>query len=147
MVTRQIRVPAILRRLTQYFLALVFVLSAIGKATSPAAFLNFRSLLPFLSSFDEDIALYGTLIWEFAVASLLLIKQTSATGSILAFASLLLFSAVLIYASSAGVTLPCGCFGRVYQERSLDFSILRNILLLTLAALSTAGLNRTTKPG
>ena len=85
-------------RLAHMTLALVFILSALGKAFSPSSFLSVHNTISFFSFIDATTALYGSIVLEALVAFLLLVERTAPLGSLAAFGSLLVFSGVLMYA-------------------------------------------------
>jgi hypothetical protein len=61
-----------------------------------------------------------------------------AVGGTLALALLLAFSIVIVRALRAGVTAPCACFGARRGDGLSPWDVLRNGMLMALAAIATA---------
>ena len=128
---------AFLLRFTRYFLAVVFIASAIGKAINPHDFYNFVSLLPFPSFASTSYFLALIVIAEVMLGILLIVRRTAYLGAILSSCALFVFLVVLIFASHNDVSTPCGCFGALTIDHSIDASILIDVILLLLATIIT----------
>ncbi len=120
--------------LPRYLLALLFAVSAIGKACLPSQFHTFLADVfsipsPYLTPLQWVVS-----VMEAIIACLLLFPRTSRLGGYLSFLLLLGFTIVLVYAAQLPTAVSCGCFGGVILERGLDESILRNIVFLLIAA-------------
>lgn len=119
----------------RYLLAVVFIASAIGKVISPHDFYSFVSSLQFSSFVSTSYFLALIVIAEVMLAILLIVKRTVYWGAILSSCALFLFLVVLILASYNDVTTPCGCFGGLTIDHSIDASILTDVILLLLTAM------------
>jgi hypothetical protein len=126
-----------LHTFARYLLAVVFIASAIGKAISPRDFYSFVSLLPFTSFVSTTYFLALVVVAEVMLAILLIVKRTAYLGGILSSCALFVFLVVLISASYYEVTTPCGCFGALTIDHSIDASILIDIVLFCVAAIIT----------
>jgi hypothetical protein len=113
----------------------LFLVSAVGKITSPDDFHSFVRSIPWVSGFGSGALLYAVVIVELALVLLLVISRTSNFGGVAAFVVLFGFTVVLLYASQTGYEQPCGCFGGVMDGGSIGSSILRNSVLMLLSAL------------
>jgi hypothetical protein len=120
--------------IARYILAAVFLFSAMGKLVSPAQFHAF--VASFLPTIDTTVLLYAVVLAEIALAFLLVYPRTSVVGGVCSVGALLAFTLLLIVQSHAGSEVPCGCFGEFIAPLSHDASILRNFVLLLLAALT-----------
>lgn len=116
-------------------LALVFIISIITKISSSPGVKEFLAAIPWFSGWNRDFILYLTVTIEVVISTLLIFQKSSRFGGFLAFTVLSLFTVLLAYASYTQVSVPCGCFGELLAEASLDNSIFRNILLLLLSVL------------
>jgi len=119
----------------RYALAAVFIVSAIGKLSSPAQFYAFASSLNLPGVFNPQLLIYTLIGFELAVSILLMYPTTVKLGGILSFGVVFLFTTILMYVSQTGEDVACGCFGDIIKESSADISILRNFILLLLSGL------------
>jgi len=121
--------------IARYFLAVVFIASAIGKAINPHDFYSFVSSLPFPSLLSTSYFLAVIVTAEVILAILLIVKRAVYWGAILSSCALLAFLVVLIFASNNAATTPCGCFGGLATDHSIETSILTDVILLLLTAM------------
>jgi putative oxidoreductase len=111
-------------------LAGVFGLAGGLKITDPAAFaveINRYQLVPWWSC--ALLALF--LPWlEICVGIGLLTRRFSRGALVWATALLLLFSVALLSAMLRGLSIDCGCFGRLWQSTGTLWPLIRNLVLL-----------------
>ncbi len=134
MVPRARRLISFLPLFAKYLVSFIFLASVTGKLLSPADFTLFVSSFGFLDFLPARVLLLLSVGVEQALACLLIYPKSSRLGILLSFGALLLFTAVLVVASMTEMKTPCGCFGNLLGESSLDTSILRNIVLLLIVA-------------
>jgi Methylamine utilisation protein MauE. len=111
-------------------LALLFVLAGGLKLLDPAAFaaeINRYQLIPWWGC-----ALLAVLLpWLEICAGIGLLTRSFSPGS-LTWVTLLLvvFSLALLSAMLRGLSIDCGCFGRLWQSTGTFWPLLRNLVLL-----------------
>jgi uncharacterized membrane protein YphA (DoxX/SURF4 family) len=137
----------VLSLVARYALALIFLVSAIGKLSSSIDFHSFVRTVPWGSGFDPGALLFAVVIVELSVVFLLVIPRTYKVGAAAAFVVLLSFTAVLMYASHTGFEQPCGCFGGFLEGESHAASILRNVFFMVLSSLSVLDTHMVTTTG
>lgn len=76
---------------------------------------------------------------ELATAVLLLTTITAAVGAALALVLMLVFSAAIARSLARGEAPDCHCFGALHSEPAGPRTLIRNLLLAALAAISLAG--------
>jgi uncharacterized membrane protein YphA (DoxX/SURF4 family) len=126
----------VLSLVARYVLALIFLLSVIGKLSSPTDFHSFVRTVPWGSGFDPGTLLFAVVIIELSLIPLLIIPSTCKVGAAAAFVVLLVFTGLLMYTSQSGYAQSCGCFGGFLEVQSHAVSILRNVLFLALSSAS-----------
>ena len=114
-------------------LAAVFVVAAIGKLFDPAGSTKA------LRDFGVPEALVRPLLFllpvtELLLAAAMLFVSTSWFGAVGAAAMLLIFTGGMIYQLANGNSPDCHCFGQIHNEPVGTSSIIRNVLLILLAA-------------
>ncbi|MFZ0386091.1 MAG: TlpA disulfide reductase family protein [Solirubrobacteraceae bacterium] len=119
-------------------LAAVFAVAAAGKARDQTGARD--ALRAF--GVPTGIVIGGAVllpIAETTAAIALLIAPTATVGAALALALLVLFSAAIGRELAAGRTPECHCFGQLQSEPIGPSSLLRNVVLASLAVLVIAG--------
>jgi hypothetical protein len=115
-------------------LAAVFLLAGGLKLLDPAEFaaeINRYQLIPWWSC--ALLALF--LPWlELCVGAGLLTRRFSSGALAWATALLLLFSVALLSAMLRGLSIDCGCFGRLWQATGTLWPLIRNLVLLGIVA-------------
>jgi hypothetical protein len=126
---------------SRVLLAGVFGVSAIGKIISPSSFYAFARGLGWIAIIPTVALLVVIVGLELVLALALLFRKTSHLAIAGSFVVLVLFTAVLMYASHSEGTVAstCGCFGELLPAGTLDASILRNLVLLALCAVTLMG--------
>jgi putative oxidoreductase len=115
-------------------LAGLFILAGVLKVLDPAAFaieINRYQLIPWWSC-----ALLALLLpWlEICVGIALLTRWFSRGALAWITALLIVFSLALLSAMLRGLSIDCGCFGRVWQSTGTFWPLLRNLVLLGMTA-------------
>jgi putative oxidoreductase len=120
--------------LLRILLAALFVLAGGLKILDPAAFaveINRYQLIPWWGS--AILALF--LPWlEICVGIGLLTPWFSRGALVWVGALLIVFSVALLSAMLRGLNIDCGCFGRVWQSTGTFWPLVRNFVLLGIAA-------------
>jgi uncharacterized membrane protein YphA (DoxX/SURF4 family) len=123
-------------RLCQIVLGLLFAVAAVAKLTDIGAFVtqvhNFR-IVPVAA---ENL-LAMTLPWiELLGALALLFNLRPRAGAAVITGMLVVFTLAVIVAMSRGLSIECGCFGRLDATRVGMTKVLQNVGMMTLGVLS-----------
>jgi hypothetical protein len=125
-----------------YFLAAVFLFSAVSKLFSHAQFDQFVLGLPPLSLLGPDLSRYLIVLLELSIATFVLLRPTRVLGGFIAFLTLFFFTVILIVGASVNPGTLCGCFGEAMGEGSAEGAILRNIVLLCVSVAVFVAMDR-----
>ncbi|MEL7835259.1 MauE/DoxX family redox-associated membrane protein [Fodinibius sp. Rm-B-1B1-1] len=120
----------------RYILGILFLISGIGKliSASEARYLVELLATEFYWLIEyADFIVTATSIFELILAGLLIgnkLLRWALTGT---FALLAIFSSVLGYFYLQGMTIEnCGCFGAFGFASGLEFTLIRNVILILL---------------
>jgi putative oxidoreductase len=115
-------------------LAGLFILAGVLKLLDPAAFaveINRYQMIPWWSC--ALLALF--LPWlEICMGIALLTRWFSRGALAWVITLLIVFSLALLSAMLRGLSIDCGCFGRVWQTTGTFWPLLRNLVLLGMTA-------------
>jgi len=115
-------------------LAGLFILAGVLKLLDPAAFaveINRYQLIPWWSC--ALLALF--LPWLEICMGIALLTRWFSRGALAWVTTLLIvFSLALLSAMLRGLSIDCGCFGRVWQTTGTFWPLLRNLVLLGMTA-------------
>ncbi|HZC34317.1 MAG TPA: MauE/DoxX family redox-associated membrane protein [Chthoniobacterales bacterium] len=132
MIGYRLLVIGYLRSALRVLLAALFVLAGGLKVLDPAAFaveISRYQLIPWWSC--AILALF--LPWlEICVGIVLLTPWFSRGGLAWSAALLIVFSIALLSAMLRGLSIDCGCFGRVWQSTGTFWPLVRNLVLLAI---------------
>ena len=128
----QLRVLGWVALVLRIVLAGLFVLAGGLKLLDPAAFaveINRYQLIPWWSC-----ALLALLLpWlEICVGIALLTRWFSRGALVWVTALLIVFSLALLSAMLRGLSIDCGCFGRLWQSTGTFWPLVRNVVLLAI---------------
>ncbi|MBV9791119.1 MAG: hypothetical protein JOZ51_23185 [Chloroflexi bacterium] len=119
-------------------LALIFAVSALGKARDVAAFREAIADFKLLPAGLVSAAAWGFLVGEVAVVLLMLAGGALlGLGFVLAIVLLALFAVALLLVLQRRIKVTCNCFGRSEQHVS-PYDVLRNLLLIGCSLLGLA---------
>lgn len=117
----------------------VFLASAVGKMMDREGTAVSMSHYPFLpAGFGRFIA-YTFPAIELAVGVMLILGLFTRFAALAAVLLFVLFTGLVIYDLSRGSDQSCHCFGRISSEKLTPLAVVRNVLLLALAALVVVG--------
>ncbi len=114
-------------------LAVVYGVAGIGKLLSPQStdlLIETFRLSPRLRPAVSALATF-----ELTVAGALLLPATSRAAAAVSCLALLLFSALVVRNVSRGLAGSCNCFGRFHSSKIGGWTILRNVVLISISAL------------
>jgi putative oxidoreductase len=115
-------------------LAGLFILAGVLKLLDPAAFaveINRYQMIPWWSC--ALLALF--LPWLEICMGIALLTRWFSRGALAWVTTLLIvFSLALLSAMLRGLSIDCGCFGRVWQTTGTFWPLLRNLVLLGMTA-------------
>jgi uncharacterized membrane protein YphA (DoxX/SURF4 family) len=122
-------------------IASLFAISFVGKINDPSTTILFLSDL----GFSETIALVlvrVVTVLEIALAGAILIPKTKSAASHASLLLIFIFTMVLLYQIGNNSTVDCGCFGGIGENLGLEFSVIRNVVLLFILAWITKSNNQ-----
>jgi putative oxidoreductase len=124
----------LLASIPRVLLAAVFLLAGGLKLLDPAAFaveIDRYQLIPWWTC--ALLALF--LPWlELSVGAGLLSRRFAKGALAWATALLVIFSVALLSAMLRGLSIDCGCFGRLWQATGTLWPLIRNLVLLAIVA-------------
>src|SRR5262249_15316475 len=120
--------------LERWALCLILVVAALLKLRDSSGVRDFVRSLGRGDGLATTTA-FIVLAAELAVAALLVRSDTVRAGAVASAVLFVLFSVVLAVALSTGARASCRCFGSLSGDRVSRWSLLRNAVLLGLAAL------------
>lgn len=130
---------------TQVALAAVFIISAVAKARNVRRTAETITLLGVPQRWSTAVAI-GLPTAELVAAALLISPFASPAGGVAAFALLTLFTVVVGRQLAKGRRPDCGCFGAFGPDRIGPSTLLRNGVLMAMAAfVALAALKRSSE--
>ena len=123
-------------RISRFFLAALFLFTAVAKIAIIKSFVENVGQLLSSSGFDQQRWSWpitvGIIALEIVIASLLLLPRTVRVGAVLAGLLLLFFAGYALYYVYIlkGEALECGCFGGIIASQLGVTTALRNLALL-----------------
>lgn len=133
-----------IKYILSWSLALVFILSTIGKLLDSQQFMLFIDTAFGVKNPFTEIILYAILSIEILLSYLLVFKVEGKYTYFITLIILVIFSIIISYALITDLQSACGCLGSFFPENGISLNhLLRNILMI----LISFGLYRiTTKP-
>jgi uncharacterized membrane protein YphA (DoxX/SURF4 family) len=139
-------IMAILRRMPQYLVAIVLLISVIGKLIDDSSFQNFLITAGFSPS-TIVLARILTPLLEFMLAASLLLDlfpiQANITTAVVLFSYSVFFFVIV---QTKGYQSACGCFGEIIKIHSPVGELMMNLILIALTFIQIKILERTKPP-
>lgn len=117
----------------QYFLVLIFSVSAISKSLDINEFkISMRQFVSINRDRLIDIASSLIILAEFSSSFLLIFFYDRLITLVLTMGLMVLFIAALLSVSFRKQTVYCNCFGKSHKPTNKSYAIVRNMLIMAL---------------
>ncbi len=113
----------------------VFIASSVGKLLDKAGTAASMARYPFLPRGSGRLISNYFPFVELAVGLLLILGLFTRVAAVGAVGLFLIFTALITYDLTHNKNISCHCFGRFSEEKLTPVAVVRNILLMALAAL------------
>lgn len=120
----------------QVLIFLLFLYSAVSKASTFEIFVNNLDKSLFFETFNTSYLAKAVIIVEFVIPILLFFKSTEKAGYIISFLLLLLFTGYIFLMYAFSPFMPCSCGGLIGQlswSQHIIFNIIFMIMSLYMA--------------
>lgn len=132
--------------LLKVIFGIVFIFSGATKLIDLNAFAEALVNFKLISNELIEIVKYAVPIFEILLGLGIILNFNSGIPAILASLMLSFFTALIIAKIFEGEEISCGCFGALSSDKLDELSILRNVILISIAiAISTYYENKKTK--
>jgi hypothetical protein len=126
----------ITKKLFRVIIAAIFLFSAYWKAVDSEQTNLFLSTIPWFPISLSAIFINVLIICEVSLALLLVIPKTQIIGTHISVIMIFVFTLILLFQSVNTTAVDCGCFGSIGSGFGLEFSIVRNVILMMMLSVT-----------
>ncbi|GEM_PF-7044215 len=134
--TENKRYLIMLKKPFRIIIATIFMYSAYGKTVNPEPTNHFLASLSWFPISLSPIFITVLIICEISLSLLLILPKTQIFGSHISIIMILIFTIALLLQSEITSDVDCGCFGSIGSGLGLEYSIMRNIILMMMLSVT-----------